>query len=52
MKKNKKEIAEILGVSIESLKKIEGNKTLEEKLKNKGYKLINKLKDVGYKKIY
>lgn len=51
MKKNKKEIAEILGVSIESLKKIEGNKTLEEKLKNKGYKFINKFKE-GRKVFY
>ena len=48
---NKKEICNILNITLEALKKIEKNNKLETRLKEKGYKLISRYKE-GRKVLY
>ena len=48
---NKKEICNILNITLEALKKIEKNNKLETRLKEKGYKLISRCKE-GRKVLY
>ena len=45
MKVTKQELMEILGVKLDTLKQIEKRKTLEKRLDEKGYVLINKTKE-------
>lgn len=45
MKLNKKDLCELLNIKINNLKKIERTNSLQDRLKNKGYKLIKKTKE-------
>jgi hypothetical protein len=51
MKITKQQLMEILGVKSDTLKQIEKRKTLEKRLDEKGYSLINKTKE-GRNNIY
>ena len=46
MKVNRKEMLNILGVKDSGLKQIEARKQLNKRLKDLGYKLIDKVKEV------